>query len=389
MLDHSRELPPLHLRRVTAITVAGAVVVSSALLMSAHHSAGAASSAAASPQGQLSSLKDSTIGSVLAPNGDQNPFGVAVVPVSAGVLTKGNLLVADFSNAGGVVGGGMTIMQVDPTTHVASVFFSDTSASGPVGIAINPVFGFVWIGSYGAAGDGTGANDLLISPSGTLVATFNDTSTSNAASFLGIWGQGVSQANGAVSFYWGNAGNATSGTGGGDVWRLDPHPAGPANGQPINSTYTQIANGQAGTPAGANAATAAGPQGFAFDASNGVLYETNDSSNTLYAIPGAATASSPVTASVVFSGAPLSSPENVVVDPANGNLLVVNAGNNKLVEITPNGQVVAVRDLAPAEPAGALFGLAVSTDSAGNPVIYYVNDIENSLHQLSMRHTSK
>jgi DNA-binding beta-propeller fold protein YncE len=96
-----------------------------------------------------------------------------------------------------------------------------------------------------------------------------------------------------------------------------------------------------------------------------------------------------VTPNVVFSGAPLSSPENVVIDPANGNLLVVNAGNNKLVEITPNGQVVAVRDLAPGEPAGALFGLAVSTDSAGNPVIYYVNDIENSLHQLTMRQTSK
>ena len=387
-MEHSSKLTSLRLRRVGGIIVTVVVVVASALLTSAHHSAGAASSAA-SPQGQLSSLKDSTIGSVVAPNGDQNPFGVAVIPTTAGVLTKGNLLVADFSNAGGVAGQGMTIMQVDPTTHVASTFFSDPSASGPVGIAINPPNDFVWIGAYGAAGDGTGANDLLISPSGSLVTTFNDTSTSDAASFLGIWGQGVSQFDGATSFYWGNAGNATTGTGGGDVWRLDPHPTGTANGQPLNSTYTQIANGQAQTPAGGNAATAAGPQGYAFDASNDVLYETNDSSNTLYAIPGAATASGPVTPRVVFSGAPLSSPENVVIDPANGNLLVVNAGNNKLVEITPNGQLVAARNLARGEPAGALFGLDVSTDSAGNPVIYYVNDIENSVHQLTMRHTSK
>jgi sugar lactone lactonase YvrE len=386
MLGHSRERRSLRLRRVAGITVTGAVAVLSVSLTS-YQSAGAASSAA-SAQGQLSSLKDSAIGSVVAPNGDQNPFALAVVPITAGALTQGNLLVADFSNAGGVAGQGMTIMQVNPTTHAASPFFSDPSASGPVGIAINPPNDFVWVGSYGAAGDGTGANDLLISPTGSLVATFNDTSTSDAASFLGIWGQGVSDVNGAVSFYWGNAGNATTGTGGGDVWRLDPHPTGPTNGQPINSTYTQIANGQAQTPAGGNAATAAGPQGFAFDASNGVLYETNDSSNTLYAIPGAATTRGPVTAKVVFSGEPLSSPENVVIDPANGNLLVANAGNNNLVEITPNGQVVADRHLARGEPAGALFGLAVSTDSVGNPVIYYGDDIENSLHELTVRHTS-
>jgi DNA-binding beta-propeller fold protein YncE len=360
-------------------------LVFSSLLTSSYLSAGAAPSAS-SPQGQLSSLKDSAIASVVAPNGDQNPFGLAVVPISAGALTQGNLLVADFSNAGGVAGQGITIMQVNPTTHVASTFFSDPSASGPVGIAINPPNDFVWIGSYGAAADGTGANDLLISPSGSLVATFNDTSTADAASFLGIWGQGVSQVNGAVSFYWGNAGNATTGTGGGDVWRLTPHPTGPANGQPINSTYVQIANGQAQTLAGGNAATAAGPQGFAFDPSNGVLYETNDSSNTLYAIPGAATASSPVTPRVVFSGEPLNSPENVVIDPANGNLLVANAGNNSLVEITPNGQLVADRHLARGEPTGALFGLAISTDNVGNQVIYYGNDIENSIHELSVRH---
>src|ERR1700722_12677282 len=171
MLGRSRVLPSLRLRRVGGIVVTVVAVVASALLTSAHHSAGAASSAA-SPQGQLSSLKDSTIGSVVAPNGDQNPFGVAVIPTTAGVLTKGNLLVADFSNAGGVAGQGMTIMQVDPTTHVASPFFSDPSASGPVGIAINPPNDFVWIGAYGAAGDGTGANDLLIRPSGSLVTTF-------------------------------------------------------------------------------------------------------------------------------------------------------------------------------------------------------------------------
>lgn len=73
--------------------------------------------------------------------------------------------------------------------------------------------------------------------------------------------------------------------------RLTPHPEGPVNGQPVNATYARIATGQGETPRGGNAATAAGPQGFAF-APDGTLYETNDADNTLYAIPHAATAKS-------------------------------------------------------------------------------------------------
>ena len=356
----------------------GGIVVQGAI------GAGSAGAVGTSPRAQILGLHDSRVASVVAPNGDRNPYGVAVVPVTAGMLTKGNLLIADFSNGAGAAAQGTTIMQVNPTTGASSVFYSGAPAAGPVGIAINPVNDGVWIGAYGAATDGTGSNDLLINAAGALIATFNNTSTSAAASFVGVWGQAVSQTSGGISFYWGNAGNATSGAGGGDVWRLTAHPTGAPNGQPVNSTYAQIAVGQPATPAGGSAATAAGPQGLAFDASNGILYETNDASNTLYALPGAAGAASPVTATVVYSGPALNSPQNVVVDPVNGDLLVVNGGNNNLVEITPQGQVVAVRDLAPGQPAGALFGLTVTTDGAGNPLIYYVNDNENTVHKLSV-----
>jgi len=350
--------------------------------------AGAASAAAfpsASPQGQLSALRSTVVGSAVAPNGDQNPYGIAVVPKTIGKLTAGNLLVADFNNSAGTAGAGTSIVQVDPATGQTSLFFSGMPVTGPVGIAINPLNDGVWVGDYGAAANGTGANDLLISPAGTLVATFTDTTTTGQASFLGVWGQGVSDVNGAISFYWGNAGNASTGTGGGDVWRLSPHPTGPMNGQPVNATYAQLTTGQPATPAGGNAGTAAGPQGLAFDFANGALYETNDANNALYAIADAATATGPSPASVVYQGPALDSPENVVVDPVNGNLLVVNgAGNNDLVEITPAGQVVAVRNLAPNQAPGALFGLAVGTDASGNPVLYYGDDDTNTIDALSM-----
>lgn len=360
-------------------------------------SAAAATPPQAGPQGQLSSLHDVTVASAVAPNGDNNPYGIAVVPKTMGKLTAGNVLVVDFNNAAGAAGGGTTVLQIDPATGSTSVFFQGAPVAGPVGVAINPVNDGVWVGDYGTAANGTSANDLLISAAGSLVATFTNATTSGKASFMGVWGQGVSTSAG-VSFYWGNAGDATTGAGGGDVWRLTPDPGAITAGspqdptcsngqsaQPVCATYAQITAGQAQTSIGGSASSAAGPQGLAFDQATGTLYETNDASNTLYAIPGAATATGPQTATVVYHGPALDSPQNVVIDPANGNLLVVNgAGNNDLVEITPQGQVVASRDLAPGQPAGALFGLAVGTDGAGNPVIYYGNDNTNTLHALEV-----
>ena len=344
----------------------------------------AAAANAAPVPNPLGHVPGKTVASLIAPNGDRDPFGIAVVPLTAGHLTAGNLLVAEFSNKHGTTGAGTTILQVNPATGKTSVFFQGGPVAGPVGIAINPANDGVWIGDYGRAANGTAANDLLIAPTGQLKATYTDTTTHGAASFAGVWGQGVSADNGMISFYYGNAGNATTGTGGGDVWRLTPHPKGPVNGQPVNSTYAQIATGQGQTPAGGNAATAAGPQGFAF-ALDGTMYETNDADNALYAIPGAATATGPVQVRTVYRGPALQSPENVVIDPANGNLLVANANDNRLVEITPGGKVVASVDLARHQAAGALFGLAIGTNAAGQLVLYYGNSDTNTLHELVLQ----
>ncbi|HEX4216796.1 MAG TPA: hypothetical protein VHZ02_00380 [Acidimicrobiales bacterium] len=357
--------------------VVAAVVVSSAAITGL---SAAAASAAPVPDKSLHHLQDKTVASLIAPNGDRDPFGIAVVPISSGELTAGNLLVAEFGDTNGTAGAGTTILQVNPATGATSVFFQGGPVGGPVGIAINAANDAVWIGDYGSAADGTAANDLLILANGQLTSTFTDTTTMNAASFLGVWGQGVGSFNGTTSFYYGNAGNATTGTGGGDVWRLTPNPTGPVNGQPLNSTYAQIATGQGETAAGGNAATAAGPQGLAF-AADGTLFETNDADNALFAIPGAATATGPVQVQTVYRGPKLQSPENVVIDPANGNLLIANANNNRLVEITPGGKVVSSVDLAKHQAAGALFGLAIGTDS-GQPVLFYGNSDTNTLHEL-------
>jgi len=334
--------------------------------------------------GGIGAAPDKTVASLIAPDGDRDPFGIAIVPLTMGKLTAGNLLVAEFGDKQGTAGAGTTILQVNPATGKTSVFFRGGPVAGPVGVAVNPANDGVWVGDYGKAASGTAANDLLILPNGKVKAVYTGATTHGAASLVGVWGQGVSASDGKVSFYYGNAGNAGTGTGGGDVVRLTPHPKGPVNGQPVNATYARIATGQGETPRGGNAATAAGPQGYAF-AADGTLYETNDADNTLYAIPHAAIATSPVTTQIVYRGHALQSPENVVIDPRNGDLLVVSANDNRLVVITPGGKLVATRDLAAHQPAGALFGLAIGTNPAGDLVLYYTNSNTSTLHELVLQ----
>ncbi|HEY5271920.1 MAG TPA: hypothetical protein VIJ34_01670, partial [Acidimicrobiales bacterium] len=51
----------------------------------------------------------------LRPNGDVNPYGVAVVPASEGTLVKGDTLVSNFNDKGNVQGTGTPITQISPS----------------------------------------------------------------------------------------------------------------------------------------------------------------------------------------------------------------------------------------------------------------------------------
>ena len=328
-----------------------------------------------SAQGQLSSLAEMPVASTVPSNGDTNPYGVAVVPISVGKLVAGDVLVANFNNSAGTAGAGTSIVEINPTTGATSTFYTDTNNTlvGPVAIAINPKNGIVWVGDYGSASGGSSGNVDVIAPTGVLKATFNSTTTAGSTDspvFSGVWGQAF----GDGAFFWTNAGN-------GSVWQLNPLQN--VSGQPLGSTYSQLASGLAYT-AGATAATAAGPQGLVYDAYTKTLYVTDDANNTIYAITGIGTGST--TTTTLVSGGMLNSPQGIALNPANGNLLVVNgAGNNDLLEYTTMGQLVAHRDLLPTQAPGALFGLAATTTSSGQPVIYFGNADNNMLYELSSR----
>ena len=66
-----------------------------------------------------------------------------------------------------------------------------------------------------------------------------------------------------------------------------------------------------------------------------------------------------------------------------GDILIVNGNNGRIVEITPGGTQIAHKflDKTGSPPgAGCLFGLAVSSD---NSSVFFVDDCDNTLKLLA------
>ena len=82
----------LRLQRVAASAVAAATIMGTALAMTAPASADSRPSFI----GQFSQL--TSISSTVPQNGDQNPYGVAVVRHSHGRLIRGDVLVSNFND---------------------------------------------------------------------------------------------------------------------------------------------------------------------------------------------------------------------------------------------------------------------------------------------------
>jgi hypothetical protein len=85
------------------------------------------------------------------------------------------------------------------------------------------------------------------------------------------------------------------------------------------------------------------------------------------------------TGKTIFSGMPLNSPLGLAIVP-NGDIVVANAGDGNLVEVSPNRKLVDVKMVDRTNTGGGtLFGLAVSLNQKG---IDYVNDGDNTINFL-------
>jgi len=349
----------------------------------------APASASASPApfiGPFTHLKN--IASTVPANGDVNPYGVAVVQHSRGMLQRGDVLVSNFNNMNNLQGTGSTIVKVSPSGHqtlFAQISPSDLTGPCPGGVGLTTALtilqnGWVVVGSTPSA-NGMAAT----ATAGCLIVLDNHGQVRETISGYGINGPwdmtSVSYGQFAELFVTSVLNGTVAADGAvvhqGTVVRLLVRVSG--NCPPKLLRVTTIGSGFF-EQTNANAFVI-GPTGVGLGP-NGTLYVADTGENRITAIPDAATRmSSAGTGSVLTSGGKLNGPLGLTIAP-NGDVLSVNGGNGRIVETTPGGAQVAsfFLDKSGSPPgSGALFGLAVAPHGSG---VYYVDDATNFLRLL-------
>ncbi|MGA8355602.1 MAG: hypothetical protein WB698_15690 [Solirubrobacteraceae bacterium] len=329
-----------------------------------------------------------TVASTIPANGDVNPYALLVAPISAGKIVKGDLLVDNFNDKGNDQGTGSTIVQVTPQGKV-SLFteISRTLAGCPGGVGLTTAMtvlanGDVIVGSAPST-DGTtktaGAGCLVVlSPEGMVLGTIA------GPNIDGPWDMTTTEAAGTATLFVDNVMFGVGAPGQGKVNKGTVLRIGlsvPASGMPTVTSETVIASGL--TEEASAGAFVIGPTGLVLEPT-GTLYVADRVNNRIESIPDATTRTeSDSAATVLTSGHMLEKPLGMTTAP-NGDLLVVNAENGKLVEISTSGKQLASRwldkDEAQSPPgSGDLFGV---TSEPGGKGIYFVRDDNNTLDLL-------
>jgi hypothetical protein len=323
------------------------------------------------------------VASTVPSNGDVNPYGVAVVPVTRGRLHEGSVLVSNFNDQANLQGTGTTIVQVSPSGR-RTVFarVAETAVPGGVGLTTALVAlksGWVIVGNLPTT-DGSAATAR---PGGLLV--FDDTGRLreilSGGGLNGPWDMTAIDNGHSADLFVSNVLNGTAAAKGnitrhGTLLRIHLVLTSPT-AVPRRSSTTIIGDGFA--ERSDPAALVVGPTGLGFG-SDGTLYVADTVDNTITMIRNAQSRhTSAGRGDDLTHGGMLAGPLGLSVLPG-GDVLTANSANGKLVETSPAGRQVAGRsvDDAGSPPgAGALFGLAAD----GNR-LWFVEDVTNTLDLL-------
>ena len=331
-----------------------------------------------------------TIASTVPKNGDVNPYGLVVAPVSTGRLVAGDALISNFNGHRNLQGTGSTIVEISPSGSVslfASLDPNKLPGACPGGVGLTTALvalrsGWIIVGSLPTK-DGTSATMqagclLVINAQGNVVETIS------GGDINGPWDMTALDNGATATLFVSNVLNGTvaaspATVNGGTVVRIGLSNL--KSGMPTMTSEQVIGSGlpERTDPS----ALVVGPTGVGL-AANGTLYVNDSVNSRIVAIANATTRTTSTAGKTVSAGGALNDPLGMAIAP-NGDILTVNGGDGNLVETTPTGAQVAVKmlDTSPAPPGpngnGTLFGVAVTQDQKG---VFFVDDGTNTLNLL-------
>jgi sugar lactone lactonase YvrE len=336
--------------------------------------------------------KISQIASTVPTNGDQNPYGMVVVPKSVGKLVRGDILISNFNNNGangGLQGTGTTIVQISPQGKVstfAQINASKLPGACPGGVGLTTALtvlqrGWVIVGSLPTS-DGSSATAkagclIVLDSKGHAVETFS------GGTINGPWDMTALDLNSKAVLFVTNVLNGTvaaspNTVNKGTVVRINLSVPEQGYGLPYRQLTTTIGSGFAERTD--PAALVIGPTGVGLE-SNGTLYVADSANSRIAAIPDALTRYTTAgSGKTVSSGGLLNDPLGLTIAP-NGNILTTNGNDGNIVETTPSGHQIAHKsvDTTGGTGAGCLFGLTTVYGFSG---VYFVDDCTNTLDLL-------
>lgn len=309
---------------------------------------------------------ETTIGSAVDPNtGDQNPYGLDIAKADNDKIEAGDLVVCDFNDAANVQGTGTAIIALHPTPGSSPRHILDNNAlDGCDEVALAPD-DTIWASAFSAN------DNPIVAPDGTLLTTLA------GGPWHGPFGQAFAQHSGkfgVAAFY---ESNATDGS----IVRIGIRSNGTFDFETIATGFA--VNG--GVPG-----SILGPSGLQYDRKHDRLYIVDGTNNTLVVfrhvstIPAHGITVSGTTfggpfahrARLIFSGAPLNGPISSAL-LSDGHLVLGNtldpSGKNLMVEITPAGHLLDVKNVDTGA-AGAIFGMVASSGNDRDDIKLYFND---------------
>ena len=319
-----------------------------------------------------------------------NPYGLAIAPITTGLITAGDLVACNFNDgATNMQGLGTTIVGLHPTAGAMPYRIAQSSQlQGCNALAMLPD------DSISAAAFGANQS-ALVTAAGVVNTPFS------ADTFGHPWGDAYVPANGQnpAALYVSNFD--------GSIDRIT------LNGD-TQTAFTQIATGfcNSGAPGAVFA-----PSGLTYDASIDTLYIVDTSSNSVVAFAGVSSIGAagvvvngqcppgtmPPTPAPTFSGPSAASARVIATGGAlftplsaallsNGDLIVGNADINigsqtpnlvfEISPVLPGGFVGQPVQLDTGAP-GALFGIVATVDAQGNQIVYFNDDNNNAVMKIT------